>query len=136
MFFQVPKTESYVPGMTLHCEVVPENIAVDLHEHRLVNEHLKIVVEHDGSNPFCHKEECRWGLIFAMTTENRPQQLACDEECPFLLMCLPYGVTITDAVIREATFENISGIWLFVATSVTSGESDKAFILSRYERAD
>ena len=136
MFFQVPKAESYVPGLTLHCSVIPENIAVDFHEHRLVDEHLKIVIEHDGSNPFCDAQPCCWGIIFAMSATEMPQRLAANEESDVQLVCLPKGVTVTDAVVEEATFQDISGIWLFVATSDTTGESDLAFSLSKYERAN
>lgn len=132
MFLQIPKFESYVPGITLLCEVVPENIANDYQQHRLVDEHLRLWVEHDGTNPFCDSEECYWCLIFAMSATEIAPNLSADDDVAVQLLCLPHGIFITEAIVSEETHEGITGIWLLLATNDDSGEYDFAFSLTQY----
>lgn len=132
MFLQIPKMTSFVDGITVRCELIPENIAYDEGRDQLMDEHLRLYVEHDGSNPFCDAEECCWGTIFTMSTTNTVSTLIPDEECPFHLICLPNGTYITEATVCEETAHDMPGIWLLVATNTHTDGYEYSFMLHQY----
>ncbi len=133
MFLQVPKITSLVDGISVRCELIPENIAIDEERQRLMDEHLRLYVEHDGSNPFCDNEECYWGTIFVMSATPEVSRLVPDEECPFQLICLPHGTYITEATVCEETAHNMPGIWLLVATNTHTEGYEFSFMLHQYQ---
>jgi hypothetical protein len=95
MFLQIPEVESRISGMSASCTLLSENIAVEHPEHILLDEQLQIVVEHDGSNPFCDPEPCCWGIVIvAAATERTPSLPAVDDEHPFEFHCLSLKLTI------------------------------------------
>lgn len=136
MFLQIPEVESLVPGIRVECELIPENIAVEGHEHRLIDEHLRVWVRHDGSNPFCDAEECCWGLVVVAASSEATPSITVDDEHPCSFHCLPCGVKITKAVISEAIYCDQLGIWLLLETSDESGDEDFGVILVPYSQAN
>lgn len=135
MFLQIPRYESHVPGMDILCEVVPENIANGEYAFRLVDEHLSIIIEHDGSNPFCDTQECIWCLCFVMSSGDVIPELNTGDESPIEFLCLPHGIHIANVIICEETIDNVTGIWLITQTSEEDGAHDCAFNLVRYALA-
>jgi hypothetical protein len=132
VFFAEPHTTSHVSGLTLECRVVHESIVDNQHTHAIENEFLRILVEHDGSNPFCDAEECMWGFVFTMSTSEVVHRLSVDDECVFEFICMPQGVHITNVIVTEETIAEVTGIWLFLFTNDISGEYDLAFALKEY----
>jgi hypothetical protein len=120
VFLHVPETESRVAGLTIEVEHFSENI-----------EHLKLIVDHDGSNLFCDSENCFWGFIFAAAAIEEDVRLATREDDTFTLYCLPYGVRIEKAVIQEEVLDGILGIWLLLFFD-DDPQPDVVFVLKQY----
>jgi hypothetical protein len=132
MFLQIPEVESRISGMSASCTLLSENIAVEHQEHILLDEHLQIVVEHDGSNPFCDLIPCCWGLIVVAAATERTPTLTVDDEHPFDFHCLPRSINITKVIIAEADYCDVRGIWLLIETTDDSGDEDFGISLVAY----
>lgn len=135
VFLQSPRATSYVSGVTLQCEVIPENIAAEYHAYKLVDEYLLILIEHDGSNPFCYEKECYWGYICTMSTTDEPPAIVNDDDNAFEFTCFPHGVYVTDVVVRELNIQGILGIWLMISTNGHAEEHHFSICLNQYSRA-
>jgi hypothetical protein len=131
VFLHVPETESRVAGLTIEVEHFSENIAEDSCASALLDEHLKLIVDHDGSNLFCDSENCFWGFIFAAAAIEEDVRLATREDDTFTLYCLPYGVRIEKAVIQEEVLDGILGIWLLLFFD-DDPQPDVVFVLKQY----
>ena len=132
VFLQIPDFESHVPGLDILCEVVQENIANGEHAFYLLDEHLSIIVEHDGTNPFCDTTKSIWCLCFVMSSGDIIPQLNIEDDSPVEFLCLPYGIHIVRLIICEETIDDVTGIWLVTQTSEDDGAHDCAFNLVRY----
>ncbi len=133
MFLQIPEVECLISGMSARCEVVPENIAADHQDYRLLDEHLQIVVEHDGSNPFCDQDACSWGLIVVASAIEPTPTITVDGDHPYSFHCLPCNINVTKITIADAIYCEVRGIWLLVETDDQSGDENFGLNLVPYK---
>jgi hypothetical protein len=140
LFLPVPRGYSSVPGLSFEWQYIEKNIA----EGRagaalLLDEQLWLTIHHDGSNPFCSSEKCRWRVLFLAPTTEVPLELHVRGDTLIKLVCLPYQGSIKRIDIVDGVFENRPGIWVVLDIeddSVEDGEEyDIAFPLVEYARS-
>lgn len=114
VFLSIPLSQSDVPGITLEFIHLDENIAKDgdPNADNLADEQLILIVQHDGTNPFCCSEACNWQFVFVVPTVDTSVEFILPEDCRVFLECLPFGRRIIGVKVEEGTHDDISGIWL------------------------
>jgi hypothetical protein len=114
VFLSVPLSQSNVQGVTLEFIHLEENIAQDgdPNASNLADEQLIMIVQHDGTNPFCCSEPCNWQFIFVAPTVEDPVAFLLPEDSRVFLECLPFGRKIIGVKVEEGTYDHISGIWV------------------------
>lgn len=137
MFLSIPLSQSDVPGLTLEFIHLGENIAEedDPNARNLADEQLVVIVQHDGTNPFCCEEKCYWQFVFVAPTVENPVELL-HRDTPVSFECLPFGKRIIGVKVEEGTYEDTTGIWLKVIFDDTEdGQPYLGFNLVAYGQA-